>query len=275
MRALLGTKVGMSSVFDEQGRMHAVTIVYVEPNKVIAVKTKEKDGYDAIQVGYETIKEKNVNKPKKGQFKKANSDPKRYIKEFRNSTGNNVGDEIKVDIFKKGDYIDVQGITKGHGFTGSIKRHNFAIGPLGHGAGYPHRYVGSISGGRGGSQAQRVFKGTELPGHYGHENVTIQNLLIVDVIPNENLMVIKGAIPGNKKGLVYIRSSKKMSDKNNEIKLFNPQGKKDEPAKEVKAKEEVTSEKIEAATTPNEEAKPVDKPESKSDEGQSEEGGNK
>ncbi len=275
MRALLGTKVGMSSVFDEQGRMHAVTIVYVEPNKVIAVKTKEKDGYDAIQVGYETIKEKNVNKPKKGQFKKANSDPKRYIKEFRNSTGNNVGDEIKVDIFKKGDYIDVQGITKGHGFTGSIKRHNFAIGPLGHGAGYPHRYVGSISGGRGGSQAQRVFKGTELPGHYGHENVTIQNLLIVDVIPNENLMVIKGAIPGNKKGLVYIRSSKKMSDKNNEIKLFNPQGKKDEPAKEVKAKEEVTSEKIEAATTPNEEAKPLDKPESKSDEGQSEEGGNK
>ena len=275
MRALLGTKVGMSSVFDEQGRMHAVTIVYVEPNKVIAVKTKEKDGYDAIQVGYETIKEKNINKPKKGQFKKANSDPKRYIKEFRNSTGNNVGDEIKVDIFKKGDYIDVQGITKGHGFTGSIKRHNFAIGPLGHGAGYPHRYVGSISGGRGGSQAQRVFKGTELPGHYGHENVTIQNLLIVDVIPNENLMVIKGAIPGNKKGLVYIRSSKKMSDKNNEIKLFNPQGKKDEPAKEVKAKEEVTSEKIEAATTPNEEAKPVDKPESKSDEGQSEEGGNK
>ena len=275
MRALLGTKVGMSSVFDEQGRMHAVTIVYVEPNKVIAVKTKEKDGYDAIQVGYETIKEKNVNKPKKGQFKKANSDPKRYIKEFRNSTGNNVGDEIKVDIFKKGDYIDVQGITKGHGFTGSIKRHNFAIGPLGHGAGYPHRYVGSISGGRGGSQAQRVFKGTELPGHYGHENVTIQNLLIVDVIPNENLMVIKGAIPGNKKGLVYIKSSKKMSDKNNEIKLFNPQGKKDEPAKEVKAKEEVTSEKIEAATTPNEEAKPLDKPESKSDEGQSEEGGNK
>ena len=275
MRALLGTKVGMSSVFDEQGRMHAVTIVYVEPNKVIAVKTKEKDGYDAIQVGYETIKEKNVNKPKKGQFKKANSDPKRYIKEFRNSTGNNVGDEIKVDIFKKGDYIDVQGITKGHGFTGSIKRHNFAIGPLGHGAGYPHRYVGSISGGRGGSQAQRVFKGTELPGHYGHENVTIQNLLIVDVIPNENLMVIKGAIPGNKKGLVYIRSSKKMSDKNNEIKLFNPQGKKDEPAKEVKAKEEVTSEKIESATTPNEEAKPVDKQEYKSDEVHSEEGGNK
>lgn len=250
MKALIGTKVGMTNLFDEQGRVHAVTIVYVEPNKVLEVKTKEKNGYNAVTLGYETIKEKNLSKPLIGQFKKYNSDPKRYIKEFRNVLDCNVGDELKVDIFKKGEYVDIQGVTKGHGFTGSIKRHNFAIGPLGHGAGYPHRYVGSISGGRGGSQAQRVFKGTELPGHYGHENVTIQNLLILDVLLDKNILLIKGAIPGNKKGTVYIKLSKKKADQKNDIKLIstNIKVEQKEPAPvNVEASQPVETQTVESS----------------------------
>ncbi len=234
MKAILGTKIGMISIFDEQGKMHAATVVYVEPNKVLAVKTKDKNGYDSLKLGYETIAEKKLNSPTKGQFKKINQEPKKYVNEFRNFTGYNVGDEIKVDIFTKGEFVDIQGTSKGHGFTGSIKRHNFAIGPLGHGAGYPHRYVGSISGGRGGSQAQRVFKGTELPGHYGHENVTISNLLILDVNTKDNLLIIKGAIPGNKRGLVYIRSSKKKPNDKKEINLFSLSSKTKNNEPEIK-----------------------------------------
>ena len=209
MKSLLGTKVGMTQVFTETGKAVAATVIYVEPNKVLAVKTNEKDGYSAIQIGYETVKEKALNKPLLGQFKKANSDPKRHIKEFRDAVAE-VGAELTVSEFEPGQLVNAQAYTKGHGFTGSIKRHNFSMGPMRHGAGYPHRYVGSIAKGRGGSQAQRVFKGTKLPGHYGHELVTTKNLLVLDVKANENLILIKGAIPGPKGSIVLLKSAKKV-----------------------------------------------------------------
>lgn len=220
MKALIGTKVGMTSLFSESGKRYAATVVYVEPNQVLETKTLDKNGYVATKIGYETVKEKSLNKPQLGYFKKVNSDPKRIVKELRGIEGYNVGDKITVDIFEAGQYVDVQAYTKGHGFTGSIKRHNFSVGPLGHGAGYPHRYVGSISGGRGGSQAQRVFKGTELPGHYGNELVTIQNQLILAVNKEENLIIIHGSIPGPKNSTVKIQLSPKMNTKKQEIKLF-------------------------------------------------------
>lgn len=219
MKALLATKIGMTKIFAEDGRSFATTVLYVEPNQVLSTRTLEKDGYVATQVGYQTIKESKLIKPKKGEFKKAKSEAKRIIRELRDVTGYNVGDQIKCSAFEKGEYIDAQGTSKGHGFTGSIKRHNFGVGPLGHGAGYPHRYVGSISGGRGGSQGQRVFKGTELPGHYGHETITVGNLLILDIIQDQNLILVRGAIPGPKNSIVRIKSSMKSLGKKDVIKL--------------------------------------------------------
>ncbi|MGL4947919.1 MAG: 50S ribosomal protein L3 [Mycoplasma sp.] len=240
MKMILGTKVGMTSLFDENGRKYAATVVYVQPNQVLEVKTIEKDGYAATKVGYHTVKEKSLSKPKLGEFKKAKSEPKRFTKELKGVTGYNVGDQITCDAFEQGQYVDVQAISKGHGFTGSIKRHNFSVGPLGHGAGYPHRYVGSISGGRGGSQAQRVFKGTELPGHYGHEVITISNQLLLNVDKENNLMIVHGAIPGPAKGLVCIKLAKKKPTAKTEVNLVNLKAK---PATEVKV-EEVTEENV-------------------------------
>ncbi|WP_031489043.1 50S ribosomal protein L3 [Ureaplasma canigenitalium] len=208
MKSLMGTKIGMTQVFSTDGKAIAATVIHIEPNQVLNVKTKAKDGYDAIQLGYLTIKEKSLNKPDLGQFKKAKSEPKKYVKEVRNGQGN-IGDQIGVEIFENGELVNVQAITKGHGFTGSIKRHNFSMGPMGHGAGYPHRYIGSIAKGRGGSQAQRVFKGTKMPGHYGHELVTIKNLLVLDVRKDDHLIIVKGAIPGPKGSMVRINASKK------------------------------------------------------------------
>lgn len=228
MRALIGTKVGMTNLFGKNGKMYATTIIHVEPNLVLGVKTKDKNGFNAIQLAYDEIKEKAKNKPDLGQFKKIKASPRRIIKEFKDVDGYNVGDLIKCDLFKKGDVVNVIGTSKGHGFTGSIKRHNFSVGPLGHGAGYPHRYVGSISGGRGGSQAQRVFKGTELPGHYGHERVTMSNLLILDVIPEKNLILVKGSIPGPKNAYVSIIDSKKAKLTNELIELIDINNKKQE-----------------------------------------------
>lgn len=221
MKSLLGTKVGMTQVFTKDGKKIPVTVVFCEPNQVLAVKTLDKDGYKAIQVGYHTVKENNLNKPKNGYFKKVKSEPKRFIREFRDMEGFNVGDQIKTDIFENGQYVDVQGTSKGHGFTGAIKRHNYSIGSMGHGAGYPHRYLGSIAAGRGGSQAQRVLKGTKMPGHWGHETITTKNLVIVDVLTDKNLILIKGAIPGPKNSLVRIRTSKSFPTKKENIELIN------------------------------------------------------
>ncbi len=221
MKGLVGTKIGMTQMFTTDGNKVPVTVVYVEPNQVIGVKTQAKDGYVATQVGYYTVSENKLNKPENGIFKKVGSEPKRYIRELRNVDGYSVGDLIKVDAFNAGDIVDVQGITKGHGFTGSIKRHNFSVGPLGHGAGYPHRYVGSICGGRGGSQAQRVFKGTELPGHYGHETVTMTDLTVMKVDLENNLILIKGSIPGPNNSLVKIKTTKHRANKGGFVALVS------------------------------------------------------
>lgn len=221
MKALLGTKVGMTQVFTTHGKKIPVTVVYVEPNQVLAVKSKDKDGYTAVQVGYHTVDEKKLNKPENGTFKKAGSEPKRFIRELRDVEGYEQGQTIDCSVFETGQLVDVQGISKGHGFTGSIKRHNFRIGSQGHGAGYPHRYIGSIANGRGGSQAQRVFKGKKMPGHYGHETVTTKNLLVVSVNKDDNILLIQGAIPGPKGGLLKIKTSVNKPNKKVDIEMLN------------------------------------------------------
>lgn len=219
MRYILGTKVGMTQLFDVDGKVLPVTIISAEPNKVIQIKTNS-NNTNSAKVGYKTIEAKKLNKAELGVFKKANCDPKQYIREFKNCEQLNVGDEIKVSIFNQGEYVDVQSITKGHGFTGAIKRWNFKVGPLGHGAGYPHRYQGSVAFGRGGSQAQRVPKGKKMSGHYGHETVTILNLAIVDVNLNKNLILILGSVPGPIGSLVTIRESIKNKNKKIDFKLI-------------------------------------------------------
>lgn len=221
MKSILCTKVGMTQVFTQTGQKVPVTVLYAEPNQVLSVKTLEKDGYNATQVGYWNIKEQNINKPLKGIFKKSNSEAKRYIKELRDVTGYSVGDMITCSVFEQGQLVDVQAYTKGHGFTGSIKRHNFSMGPMGHGAGYPHRYVGSIAFGRGGSQGQRVIKGTKLPGHYGHELVTTKNLVVINVDESKNIILVKGCVPGPKNCLVKIKTSVMKPNKKVSVELIN------------------------------------------------------
>lgn len=214
MKGILGKKIGMTQVFEKNGRLIPVTVVHVEPNQVVGVKTKEKDGYDSTVIGFQNVDSKKLNSSKKGFFKKTNTEPKKTIREIRNMHGYEVGKILKVnELFVKGQCVDVQGITKGHGFTGAIKRWNFKIGPLGHGAGYPHRFQGSVQTGRGGSQAQRVFKGKKMSGHYGHDTCTVQNLSIVNFIESDNLVLIRGAIPGNNGTTILIRLSKKHPDK--------------------------------------------------------------
>lgn len=237
MKSILGTKVGMTQVFTTHGKKVPITVVYVEPNQVLAVKSESKDGYDAVQVGYHTLSDKKLNKPDLGQFKKVHSEPKRFIRELRGIKNYEVGQTIGCDIFETGELVDIQGTSKGHGFTGAIKRHNFSIGSKGHGAGYPHRYIGSIANGRGGSQAQRVFKGKKMPGHYGHETVTTKNLVVVNVDKENNLIFIKGAVPGPKNGLLKIKSSVNKPEAKADIQMLN------------RFKEQVIKPELDAGTT--------------------------
>ncbi len=208
-KSILGRKVGMTRVFDNKGILVPATAIYIEPNLVLGTKEKAKDGYDATVVGIIDTTEKHVNRPQKEMFK----DPegtyhfKQTIKELRDVTGFNKFDSIKLDIFTVGDIVDVQGLTKGRGTTGAIKLWNFKVGPLGHGAGYPHRYSGSIAMGRGGSQAQRVTKGKKMAGRYGHELVTIHNLEVISIDLEQNILLVKGAIPGPSKSVVKISTA--------------------------------------------------------------------
>lgn len=214
MKGILGTKIGMTQIFEKSGRLIPVTILHVEENQVVSVKTKEKDGYDATLLGFKKIDAKKINSPQRGLFKKNNLDPRQVLQEIRGMNGYSIGQILKVtDLFQQGQCIDIQGTTKGHGFTGAIKRWNFKVGPLGHGAGYPHRFQGSVQAGRGGSQAQRVFKGKKMSGHYGHETCTIQNLSIVAFKPEENLVLVKGAVPGPSGQTVKMTTSKKHPNK--------------------------------------------------------------
>jgi len=205
-KGILGKKLGMTQVFDADGKVIPVTVVEAGPCVVVQKKTVATDGYNAIQVGFGAIKEKHVNKPLMGHFAKHNVKPTRYLREFRfdNIDAFNVGDEIRVDIFAEGDLVDVTGISKGKGFAGGIKRWGFHRGPQSHGSKY-HRAPGTL-----GQRAwARVPKGRKLPGHLGCERVTVQALRVVRVIPEKNLLLIKGAIPGAKGSLVTIRESVK------------------------------------------------------------------
>ena len=207
MKSIVGRKIGMTQVFTENGAVVPVTVVEAGPMVVVQKKTVEKDGYNAIQVGFENIKEKKVNKPTKGHFEKANVSPKKLLQEFRveNVEEFEIGQEIKVDLFAEGDKVDVTGISKGKGTQGVIKRHGFSRGRETHGSHF-HRAPGGMSAG---TYPGRVFKGHRMAGRMGHERITTQNLEIVRVDLDKNLILVKGAIPGPKKGIVTIKETVK------------------------------------------------------------------
>ena len=206
-KAILATKVGMTQIFNEDGVLTPVTVLQAGPCVVTQVKTVENDGYDAVQVGYADIREKLLNKPEKGQFDKAEVPYKRYLQEFKfeNASEYEVMQEIKADIFAAGDKIDATAISKGKGFQGAIKRHGQSRGPMAHGSKY-HRHAGSNGAA---SDPSKVFKGKKMPGHMGHVQVTVQNLEVVRVDAENNLLLVKGSVPGPKKSLITIRESVK------------------------------------------------------------------
>ena len=206
-KGIIGKKVGMTQIFDEKGNVIPVTVIEAGPCVVAQVKTVETDGYSAVQLGFGDVKEKKMNKPEKGHFAKANAANKKHLREFKLDDAQNlkVGDEIKADVFVAGDKIDVQGITKGKGFQGVIKRHGQSRGPMGHGSMY-HRRPGSMGST---STPGRVFKGKKLPGHMGVATVTIQNLDVVRVDMDKNVILVKGSVPGNKGAILKIKSAAK------------------------------------------------------------------
>jgi len=205
-KGILGKKIGMTQVFAENGELIPVTVIEATPNVVLQKKTTETDGYEAIQIGFADKREKLANKPEKGHSAKANTAPKRFVRELRNAdvSAYEVGQEVKVDIFANGDIVDVTGTSKGKGFQGSIKRHGQSRGPMSHGSRY-HRRPGSM----GPVAPNRVFKNKALPGQMGGEKVTVQNLQIVKVDAERNLLLVKGNVPGSKKSYVTIRAAVK------------------------------------------------------------------
>ncbi len=225
MKGILGRKVGMTEVFSTDGKLIPVTVIEVEPNVVTQIKTTDKDGYDAIQLGAFDKKVKSSNKPEMGHVKKANTQPKRFLKEIRgiDASSYTLGQVISADVFQSGDTVDVTGTSKGKGFQGVIKRWNQSRGPETHGSTY-HRRVGSM----GTMRPMRVLKGKKLPGHMGNEQVTIQNLMIVDVDTENKYILVSGNVPGAKNTFVFIREAIK--------------GSKNTPAVELVSYEEVVSE---------------------------------
>ena len=212
MKTIIGRKVGMTQIFNEKGGVIPVTVIEAGPCSVVQVKTVETDGYNAVQLGFGDVKEYKVNKPDQGHFKKAGVKPAKHLREFRTcdkcASEVKVGDVIKADCFEVGEYVDVQGITKGKGFQGVIKRHGQSRGPMGHGSMY-HRRPGSMGST---STPGRVFKGKKLPGHMGVNKVTVQNLEIVKVDLDKNAILIKGSVPGNKGSILKIRKTVKTSN---------------------------------------------------------------
>ena len=204
-KAILTTKVGMTQIFNEDGVLTPVTVLQAGPCVVTQVKTVENDGYAAVQVGFGDIREKLVNKPMKGHFAKAGVAPKRFVREFRFEDAESyaVGQEIKADMFAAGDKIDATAKSKGKGFQGAIKRHGQSRGPMAHGSKY-HRHAGSNGSA---TTPGRVFKGKKMPGHMGAVKVTVQNLEVVRVDAEQNLILVKGAVPGPKKSLVMIKNT--------------------------------------------------------------------
>ena len=207
-KAIIGKKLGMTQLFDESGKVVPVTVVEAGPCVISQKKTVETDGYEAVQMGYGDLKASKVNKPMKGHFAKGDVAPKKYLREFRfaDISAMNVGDIIKADVFAEGDKVDVVGTSKGKGTAGVIKRWNFGRLKESHGTGPVHRHAGSLGAC---SSPSRVFKGKKLAGHLGHERVTVQNLAVVKVDVENNIIAIKGAIPGPKGGVVMISDSVK------------------------------------------------------------------
>ena len=208
-KAIIGKKVGMTQIFDESGKVIPVTVVEAGPCVVTQKKTVETDGYTAVQLGFEDVKESKLTKPEAGHLKKAGVEAKKHLKEFRleNAANMNVGDVIKADVFAAGDMIDVTGISKGHGYQGVIKRHGAHRLKETHGTGPVHRHAGSMGSG---TDPSRIFKGKIGAGHMGVDQVTVQNLSVVKVDPELNMLVVCGAVPGPKGGLVTIKSTVKV-----------------------------------------------------------------
>ena len=206
-KGIIGKKLGMTQIFDEKGNVVPVTVIEAGPCVVAQVKTVETDGYNAIQLGYGEVKAKHINKPQAGHFAKSKLDSKKHLREFRLEDISNfkVGDEVKADVFAKGEKVDIQGTSKGKGFQGVIKRHGQHRGPMGHGSMY-HRRPGSMGPT---STPGRVFKGKKLPGHMGSVTVTIQNLDIVAVDMDKNVILVKGSVPGAKGAILKIKSAVK------------------------------------------------------------------
>ena len=206
-KAILGKKLGMTQIFNETGIVIPVTVIEAGPCFVTQIKTKDNDGYDAVQVAFGDIREKLVNKPMMGLFKKAEVAPRRFVKEFKLEDSNlKVGDQILCSVFAEGDLVDVTGTSKGHGYSGTIKKWNFHHQKNSHGGGPIHRHPGSIGSC---SFPAKVFKGKKLSGRYGNERVTIQNLTVVKVDPERNVLLVKGAIPGAKGSLVTVKNAVK------------------------------------------------------------------
>ena len=212
-KAIIGKKVGMTQIFDESGKVIPVTVVEAGPCVVTQKKTVETDGYVAVQLGFEDVKDSKLSKPEAGHLKKAGVEAKKYLKEFKleGAADMNIGDVVKADTFAAGDMIDVTGISKGHGYQGVIKRHNAGRTPMTHGGGPVHRHAGSMGAT---SHQSRIFKGKIGAGQMGNEQVTIENLEVVKVDAELNMIVIRGAIPGPKGGLVYLKNTVK----NNKVK---------------------------------------------------------
>ena len=235
MKGILGRKLGMTQVFGTDGKLVPVTVIEIEPNVVTQIKTVSNDGYDAVQLGFDTVREKVSNKAKMGHTKKAGSAPKRFLREIRgvDVSSYTLGQEVGADLFEAGEMVDVTGISKGKGYQGVIKKNNQHRGPMTHGSKY-HRGVGSL----GTMRPMRVLPGKALPGHMGAEKVTIQNLEIIKVDMEDNCILVKGSIPGPKKGMVMIKSAVKTDKKNDAFDLISYEELVD--VKEETATEEVS-----------------------------------
>ncbi|MCL2401359.1 MAG: 50S ribosomal protein L3 [Oscillospiraceae bacterium] len=207
-KAIIGKKVGMTQIFDENGKVVPVTVIEAGPCVVTQKKTMENDGYISVQLGFEDLKERKLTKPEQGHLKKAGVSPKKHLKEFKleNAEEMNLGDELKADIFAEGDKVDITGISKGKGFAGVIKRFNKGRNRMSHGGGPVHRHAGSMGAG---TTPGKIFKGHMGAGHMGTEQVTVQNLTVARVDPELNLLAVRGAIPGPKGGIVYVKNTVK------------------------------------------------------------------
>lgn len=207
-KAIIGKKIGMTQIFDENGKVVPVTVIEAGPCVVVQKKTSETDGYDAVQLGFMDIKERKLTKPELGHMKKAGVAPRKHLKEFKleNAGELNVGDEFKADVFAEGDKVDVTGISKGKGFAGVIKRHGKGRNRMSHGGGPVHRHAGSMGAG---TTPGKIFKGHMGAGHMGVDQVTVQNLDVVKVDPEFNMIAVRGAVPGPKGGVVYLKNTVK------------------------------------------------------------------